>query len=48
LFPPDDDGTSHNYDVECKVGLDSNGSQKWSKIPEQEFIGGGEESFDIW
>jgi hypothetical protein len=28
LFPPDDDGTSHNYDVECKVGLDSNGSQK--------------------
>jgi phosphomannomutase len=49
LFPSDDDGTSDNYDVECKVGLTGfKWIAKMIKFPEQEFIGGGEESFDIW
>jgi phosphomannomutase len=39
-----------SYGVECKVGLTG---FKWiakmiKDFPEQEFIGGGEESFDIY
>jgi phosphomannomutase len=50
LFHSDDDGTATSYGVECKVGLTG---FKWiakmiKDFPEQEFIGGGEESFDIW
>jgi phosphomannomutase len=38
-----------SYGVECKVGLTGfKWIAKMIKFPEQEFIGGGEESFDIW